>query len=223
MSVIQDRDERTLGRAELYRWFSAVFAKEQTQATWTSQTEDDFLGSLEAYAAEFGLDDEAAPLVAYLAAHRGVDPAPVLLDLAVDYARLFIGPGPGLASPYESVHTSAEGRLFGDAYADLIDLLHREQIGIDKTYKEPADHVAVELAVAAYLVDRELGEEGSEAAAEGAEQGTPGAEAAYLRTHVLNWMPRWCELVVKHAQTDYYRGAAKLMAAFLEKEKQALA
>jgi anaerobic sulfite reductase subunit A len=82
-------------------------------------------------------------------------------------------------------------------------------------FSAPADHAAVELAVMAHLIERDAdGENPSGAIDE--------KQAEFLRTHVLNWFPHWCDDVAKHAQTDFYQGVGRLLAAFVEREREAL-
>ncbi len=213
MNAVQERDERIDDRADLYRWFSSVFAREQDRASWELQTSPEFLELLEERAAAFELGEGAAALAEYLGEHAEGDLDELLLTLAVDYAQLFIGPGPGQAPPFESVYTSEDGRLYGDAYAKVVETLHREGIAVDKTFSAPADHVAVELAVMAHLIDRVS--EGAELPA-GAD---PEADAAFLASHVLPWFPRWLAQVEAHAKTPFYRAAGRMLTSFLAGER----
>jgi TorA-specific chaperone len=212
----RERDDVTSARWDLYQWFSSVLAKEQDKTSWEANTSEAFLEALAARAEQHGLEAEAGPLAEYLQGRQGEDAAETLMSLAVDYAQLFIGPGPGKAPPYESIYTSEEGRLYGDAYASLIETLHEEGIGVADDFSAPADHAAVELAVVAHLIER---------AAEGeSDDGTIDAtQAEFLETHLLNWMPRWCQDVTKHAETEFYRGVGRMLAAFLEREKARVA
>lgn len=209
MNETQENPERLNARSDLYRWFSSVFAREQDRASWELQIGDDFLGLLAQRAESFGLEAEAEGLADALEAQRGGDVEALLLELAVDYAQLFIGPGPGKAPPFESIYTSADGRLFGDAYAAVVETLHREEIAVAKEFSAPADHAAVELAVVAHLIDRDSGSDG--------EAPSPAADA-FLREHVLSWFPRWLKLVEDNAATGFYRTAARFLAAFLARE-----
>jgi putative dimethyl sulfoxide reductase chaperone len=211
MIDVSERDDVLTHRLSLYAWCSAMLSKEQDRDTRAIQLGDEFAATMMASAAAVGVREEAAALVEALRAQRGRDVDEALLELAVDYAQLFIGPGPGQAPPFESVYTSSERRLYADAYADVIEVLHREGLAVDRAFAAPADHAAVELAVAAHLLEHEAGE------------GTTPLAADFLLDHFLNWFPRWCGDIVAHARTDFYRGLGRLMAAFLETERQRLA
>lgn len=207
MIDVRERDDVFVHRLELYSWCSAVLSKEQDRDTWAVHLGEEFAETMTASAAAVGVPEESAALLAALSDQRGGDVDGALLDLAVDYAQLFIGPGPGQAPPFESVYTSPERRLYADAYADVIEVLHREGLSVDKAFSAPADHAAVELAVAAHLLES------------GTDDATADRAARFLEDHVLNWFPRWCSDIVTHARTDFYRGLGRLMAAFLETER----
>ena len=195
-------------RADLYRWFSSVFARELDAAAWQSHTSDPFLSALTDQARALGVEDSITPLRDYLGAHGDDDPEDAVLALAIDYARLFIGPGAGEAPPYESLYEGPKARLYGDAYADMIDFLHSEGIVVDDSFHAPADHAAVELSVMAHLLER--AEEGDEAA---------GVHAAtFFRRHLMRWFPLWCERIGETAATDFYRGVSRFLKAFLDGE-----
>lgn len=202
-------------RADLYRWFSSVFARELDAEAWRSHVGDEFLAALDEQAGELGLEEEALPLRSYLVTHGEDDADEAALALAVDYARLFVGPGPGEAPPYESVYTSPKGRLYADAYADVVEVLKREQIGVSQDFHAPADHAAVELSIMAYLVGGN--EEGEESKAPG-----PAKAGEFLGQHILNWFPKWASDIDEHAETDFYRGVTRFMMGFLQGEADRL-
>jgi len=195
-------------RADLYRWFSSLLARELDTAAWASHTDDAFLSALTEQARVLDIEDSVSTLRDYLSTHSGDDPDEAVLALAVDYARLFIGPGPGEAPPYESLYEGPKARLYGEAYADVIDFLHSEGIVVDDSFHAPADHAAVELSVMAHLLDRL--EEGDTAA---------GLHAAtFFRRHLTSWFPQWCERVQETAETGFYRGVSRFLDAFLHTE-----
>lgn len=203
-------------RADLYRWFSSLFARELDAEAWKSHVNEDFVAALDEQARELGLEEDASALRGYLLAHREDDVDEAVLALAVDYARLFIGPGPGEAPPYESIYTSPNGRLYADAYAGVQDVLQREKIGVAEDFHAPVDHAAVELSIMAHLLD---GGEASEPST-----GAHGSESArdFFDQHIMNWFPDWTAHIDARAETDFYRGVTRFMMAFLRGESQRL-
>jgi len=215
METATRTEPSTEERADLYRWFSSLLARELDADAWKSHVGEEFLTALDEQAGELGLEGQAAPLRDYLLKHRDDASDEAVLALAVDYARLFVGPGPGKAPPFESVYTSPKGRLYADAYADVVDVLQREQIGVAQDFHAPADHAAVELSIMAYLVG---GAEDGDAA----QPAQPGKAHAFFDQHIMNWFPKWTSDIEQHAETDFYRGMTRFMMGFLQGESTRL-
>lgn len=215
METVTGMEPTSEERADLYRWFSSLFAQELNAAGWASHVSDDFLTALDEQAKELELEESASALREFLVAHRDDEADDAVLQLAVDYARLFVGPGPGMAPPYESIYTSPKGQLFGDAYADVVEVLQHEGIGVTEDFHAPADHAAVELSVMAYLVD---GPEGGEAGAPPRGPTEEGGDRAFFERHIMNWFPDWCKDIDEHDEAGFYRGVARFMMGFLRGE-----
>ncbi|HYM68163.1 MAG TPA: molecular chaperone TorD family protein [bacterium] len=206
----------TEARAALYATLSGIFARELTQEGWTRLCNKDALELLRELAIDCGIEAEAAALLQCLAASHGRDPAATVEELAVDYARLFIGPGPGLAPPYESVYTSPTGRFYGEALSKVSDLLRSEGIQVGAEFGAPADHLAVELSIMRYLVER-----GAARAAESdpAPVGEWRRQLEFLEGHLLPWVPRWAADVATAGATDFYRSAAGMLEGYLRRDQ----
>ena len=213
------RDAGTPGaeeRAALYATLSGVFARELTQEGWVRLCNREAQESLRELAIDCGIEAEAAAWLQWVAASDGRDPAATVEELAVDYARLFIGPGPGLAPPYESVYTSPTGRFYGEALSEVSELLRSEGIQVGEEFAAPADHLAVELAIMRYLV-----EQGEVRAAESdaARAGGWRRQLEFLEGHLLPWVPRWAADVANAGGTDFYRAAAAMLEGYLRRDQ----
>ncbi len=130
---------------------------------------------------------------------------PARLDALVwDFNRLFVGPGEMLAAPWESVYRSKTKLTFQESTLQVRELYGRFGVQAPGMHREPDDHLGLELAFVATLSD--LAARGDMA------QRTRCFEAQrnFLRDHLLAWAPACLALVEKHAETDYYRGAARL-------------
>jgi TorA maturation chaperone TorD len=144
-------------------------------------------------------------------------------ELGADYSRLFLGPGKVLAPLWESVYFNDERQTFQAQTLQVRNWYHRFGLESVKLYNEPDDHVGLEMAFLAHLAQLGLAalKQGDEARlAEILE-----AQRKFLSTHPLRWMPAWCDQVVAHASTDFYRGVARLtrgvlaeLASVLERE-----
>jgi TorA maturation chaperone TorD len=45
-------------------------------------------------------------------------------------------------------------------------------------------------------------------------------QKAFLDEHLLKWVPHWTQDVVKSAETDFYKGMAQLLEAYLNLDRQ---
>lgn len=149
------------------------------------------------------------------------DPAAVLQDLKVEYARLFIGaPGPMEAPPYES--------LYRDRDADGSPIVRGPStLAVERTYgsygleraaghSDLPDHVATELEFMHFLCSRER------TAWRGGDAATAkmlrSAQNAFLTEHLDKWLPEFSERVLGATRVDVYRALATLLQNFLSVE-----
>ncbi len=147
----------------------------------------------------------------------------MLENLAVDYARVFLGAGIinfDAAYPYESVYLS-EKKLIMQEPRDEVVTFYRS-CGVDRSHElsEPEDHIAFELEFMAYLCGEaaEFARQGNEAKM----QQSLNRQQEFLQKHLLKWQERFCNDVLKYAGTDFYRGAARITGSYLAMESALL-
>ncbi|MEM3640309.1 MAG: molecular chaperone TorD family protein, partial [Candidatus Bathyarchaeia archaeon] len=136
------------------------------------------------------------------------------LELAVEYANLFLGVK-GLPHPSESAYKS--GFLMGDSTEDVIQTYRDAGVNLKEDFREPADHVAVELYFMAYLSYK-----AAESLADGRKYEVEKCLQVmqnFLDNHLLSWIPSFTENVLKFAETDFYRGLAAITKRFIELNK----
>lgn len=159
------------------------------------------------------VDKGYATIRNYLSApHPGV-----MTELAVDYARTFIGHGNNgysAAYPFESVYTSAK-RLLMQGARDEVLVIYRSA-GIDKkdSWKDGEDHIALELEFMQILAQRTV-----DALTENNEEEALSLllrQQSFLEDHLLGWFPMMESDMKKFSKTDFYRGLADLTHGFLE-------
>lgn len=143
--------------------------------------------------------------------------------LVSDYTRLFIGPGKVMAPPWESVVLSQDHLTFQEQTLRVREWYRKFGLQTVRLYSEPDDHLGLELAFLSHLAQLAL--EASDRGDQTAYASYLQAQHDFLREHALKWVPLWTELVLQHAQTDFWRGIALLsrgvvfeMAALLEIE-----
>ena len=144
-----------------------------------------------------------------------------LTELAVDYARTFVGHGNdawGAAFPFESVYVS-EKRLLMQAARDEVLAIYRSE-GVDKgeDWREAEDHIALEFEFMAVLNDRTVAalEQGDENEAVRLFE----VQRNFHAEHLISWTPMFTTDMRRFAQTNFYLGLAALTDGFLETEAE---
>lgn len=146
-----------------------------------------------------------------------------LEQLAVVFDRAFFGMGPRTAQkafPYESVYTSEGGLMMQEAYSEVLRVYRGAGFAKNPGFKEPEDHLAVELAFMALLCGRAV-----EALRAGDEDGAERqlrAQLSFAREHLLNWIDRFCADVRKAAEDGFYFDLATFTEAYLRADEAAL-
>jgi len=142
-------------------------------------------------------------------------------ELAVEYARLFLGPSEPI-SPHESVHKEVDGGDWGALWGQETVKVKRfiESAGLEYTpdYTGIPDHISVELEFLQKLSLRE-----SAAWAEGDTEGALYGlkmEKMFIQDHLFKWVPLFCDKIIAKANMPFYREMAKVTKGFLEFDKK---
>ena len=145
-------------------------------------------------------------------------------ELAVDYARVFLCAGMYeqlMAPPYESVYTSEGGLMMQEAYAEVLHVYRNAGFAKNPGFKEPEDHLAVELAFMALLCGRAV--EALRAGDEAGAERQLRAQREFLCDHLLNWIDRFTADVRKAAEDGFYFDLATFTEDFLTADAAELA
>jgi len=147
----------------------------------------------------------------------------LLEDLAVEYTRLFLGPGKHI-SPHESVHHKKEGtqsgQLWGESTAEVKKIIESSGLEYKTEYTGLPDHISVELEFMQQVILREeqaWKDDDKETALLCQENGKK-----FVDGHLARWVPNFCEKVIEAAESPFYREMAQLTRSFIEFEKQEL-
>lgn len=141
-------------------------------------------------------------------------------ELAVDFARLFVVRRRSTRTapyPNESVHTSEEHLVMDRARDEVRALYRAEGLQASDAVRLGEDHIALELEFMQVMVER-----AATACNEGDEEELCrllDVQAAFLDDHLLNWVPAFAATMEETAQTDFYRGLAKLLVAHLREDR----
>lgn len=149
--------------------------------------------------------------------------AEVVLELAVDYANLFLGlkhirEGKGILYPLESVYTTS------DMHKDVADQIHEMYLEASlirsREFKEPVDHIALQLYFMAHLCSR---------AVKHIENGNLQSllknlktQKTFLDEHLLKWVPKLVADVIENADTDFYKAIGKITKGLLDMERRTI-
>lgn len=143
--------------------------------------------------------------------------ADLVEELAIEYARLFLGPG-GHISPHESIHHQVEGGdwglLWGQETVKVKQFIESAGVEYAPDYTGIPDHISVELEFLQKLSQAEATAwvEGNRERAEYALK----LEKMFIEDHVLKWVPLFCDKVIERATLPFYREMAGLTKNFLE-------
>jgi TorA maturation chaperone TorD len=142
----------------------------------------------------------------------------VLLELAAEYAGLFLGVRQMPPHPSESVYTSKE-RLIMQKARDEVLMIYRS-MGLQRfdKFREPEDHIAIELQFMAEMCGKT-----SEALKNG-----KNAEAKkyldvqrdFLNDHLAKWVPMFAADILKGAKREFYKAIAKITKGYVETDKE---
>ncbi len=144
----------------------------------------------------------------------GKKPESAFDEIQSDYMRLFLGPGHILAPPWESAWCNEERLLFQESTYDVRAWFGAYGLQVQDLYREPDDHIGLELAFVAHLA--KLGLEMAEHHEFQRLESLLKDKIRFVGQHLHDWVPNWCKAVNSHAQRDYYRGIAKLVSGTVD-------
>ncbi len=128
--------------------------------------------------------------------------------LKQDEMNLFIGTDHVIAPLWESVYFNERHLVFQEQTLQVREWYARFGLESERLYREPDDHIGLELTFVAHLATQALIALDAEDLV--ALEKYLQAQREFLSEHLLRWGPAWARLVRKHAETDFYRGLAYL-------------
>jgi len=130
-------------------------------------------------------------------------------ELALEFARLFIGPKNPPATPYSSVYLSESKTVMTDVTIDVRKMYLEAGMAVKNLYSLPDDHIAIELEFLQYLTERiiELFEKGQREEASNLNE----IRDEFLKEHFSKWAPEFADSIIASTNDDFYRGAAIML------------
>lgn len=189
--------ELARARAGLHGLLARVFSSAPTAGLLRGIKDPGMLSSLAAFGVAF--DEE------FLAGGEEEQ----IKELAAEFTRLFIGPGPHIA-PFESVFVRAPGeyqpRLWGGATVAVAGFY--EEAGLKFRAGQIPDHLGLEFEAMAALARAEA--ERREAGDREEAGRLLELERRFRREHLLRWAPDLCLAVERETASGFYRSMALL-------------
>ena len=195
-------------RSGLYSFLAALYWQEPTAALLRRMQEPDFL------------EAEAAAGISLSKTLAGDSEEELLEDLAVEYTRLFVGPGEHIA-PYAAVYAGGDGTSLWNSETSKVRYFIRAS-GFDyrPDFHDLPDHISVEFEFMQHLAARKA------AAWDEGDLEEAGRlrllEARFLTEHLANWIPIICERITVEAEHPFYRALAGLTAGVIQSELESL-
>ncbi|MDD7908463.1 MULTISPECIES: molecular chaperone TorD family protein [Pseudovibrio] len=193
-----------LGPAVLCEWFAGVFFRELS----LEQMQIYGRGGFKDLAAELekaiGLPS-AGPLEEIKGDIKRWQHSPSAeLELATDFASLFLASGPGAPLPYASYYTTKGRCLFDAPHERMLERLETAGLAMLGECREPADHLSLQLS---YLAELYASDQPLEA---------PGA---FIASEMMEWVPLFTGDVARTpTKFGFHKASLKLLNAFLKQE-----
>ncbi|MDA8510397.1 molecular chaperone TorD [Citrobacter sp. Igbk 14] len=187
-------------RAAVYQWFSQLLFRELDQKQLARLESEDTRQWLASLAGIPGLSLDVKKLERSLT--QVLRRESRQLELAADFATLFLLAPPGGVSPYAGHYphtTAAEERR-------QMNVLLVEH-GLAAQENEPSDHIAIQLALMARMVTKEE---------------TLSAQYYFLHHHIMCWVPLFRDSCQQRDEEGFYARAVSVIVGFIREDEQYL-
>ena len=140
--------------------------------------------------------------------------------LAVEHARLFLGPFHLVAPPYGSYYLD-EKTVMGDSTAEVETFYHSCGLHLSEDFNELPDHITAELEFMSFLafVERQAEEAGNS----GESVRLKGVQREFLGRFLMPWLEPFTTAVISDGESPFYVAVARCTAAFANADYARLA
>lgn len=139
------------------------------------------------------------------------------VDLAAEYARLFLGMSAHPISLNESAHTSDTHLIRQEAFDDAIEEYRQGGYAKAEGVSLDEDHLAIELDYLSRLCNE------AARAAEEEDADSLGAlisrQESFFNRHLRNWVPDLADTIIVRSTSPFYRGVAQTLQRFIDAEE----
>ncbi|WP_423839672.1 molecular chaperone TorD [Vibrio mytili] len=194
-------------RAEIYWWFSSLFAKELTEKELEAYHSVEIRGFLS------GLGENPAlkPAVDTLtdALNRLQVRHDAQLELAADFCELFLKTHKHGALPYASMYIGSSGLLNDKPAEEMERLMAEFGVQVDASLNEPADHLAVELDFLGNMIIRS-----NEFEQEKHMEEAFLKQNDFIQNQLMTWLPQFGKKCYQLDEFGFYSSVTQLLIAF---------
>lgn len=134
-----------------------------------------------------------------------------------EYKRLFLGPGPLGAPPWESYYRSIDHLLFEEGCCQLRKRYHNYGLMFIRENNEPDDHLLLELEFLIFLINACIKEQKVDHI-----QLLISEQISFIENHLAKWIPLFCERVIDCSNSPLFVGAAMLLTDYLDHDLESL-
>ncbi|WP_438313131.1 TorD/DmsD family molecular chaperone [Sporosarcina sp. FA9] len=170
-----------------------------------------------------GMEEAIGIIRAYLNEHDVINNNDDYENLHWDYTKMFIGPLELVAPPWESVYVRKDQLLFQENTVAVQRKFEEFGFVIRDQNLEAEDHIGFELDFMFHL---------NELCIDVIEKEEPNAlsyfyylidqQGKFLENHLLAFVPAFSKRVMDGADTQFFKGMAKLLDAYLKLDKEIL-
>lgn len=217
MSITTQWQAANTARAALYRWFADIFARELTSATLEQWQRDQYYEGLHQAFVSLDLEPYSERVKTAIADFKQFPAEDRALELAADFAHLFLLSGRESAPPYASYYLDSDKMLHGKPVEQMRHFLESQQLSLHSEFREPDDHISVYFMVMSLWINN-TNEQKLDMVSTSTEQ------VEFLDSALLSWLPQFAEHCQKiGVKTDFYPALIALAEQFILKDREALA
>ncbi|MBE0504405.1 MAG: molecular chaperone TorD family protein [Desulfuromonadales bacterium] len=166
------------------------------------------------------LEDLAPEAAPYAASSADAACNSTIEALAVEHARLFVGPFQLVAPPYGSIYLDDAKTVMGDSTAKVAAFYHACGLHLADDFHELPDHFAVELEFMSYLAFKERAAEVS--GDKGEVTRLVSLQREFLDRFLMPWLEPFTSAIVIDDEAPFYKALANCTAAFINADHSSL-
>jgi TorA maturation chaperone TorD len=208
-------------REMLYLFLSRAFSKEADKVFLSNASKIldslENLSDLREIAHEEDIQSGKHLLKEFFEKIEGKEQEKVLTDLSREYAASFLGVGEKTVALCESVYRGQRGSLFQESYFEVKE--RYKEMGMEKSedFKDPDDHLSVELAHMAHLCRFMIDSPGNNS---GQLVNYLKSQREFLQKHLMSWIPELSEGMKEASHSTFYTSMAYLLDGYIKMDSR---